>query len=80
MTATIARVQCQAPDFPLPVLVVHGGADRMVPPDGSRRFVAQVRHPDATLLEIPGAYHALLADLDQERVLVAIGDWVIARS
>jgi len=80
VTAAIARVQDAAPTFPLPVLLVHGGADRMVSPDGSRRFAARVGHPDATLLEIPGAYHALLADLDQERVLGAIGDWIEERA
>jgi alpha-beta hydrolase superfamily lysophospholipase len=80
VTSTIDRVHQAAPTFPTPVLVVHGSADRMVPPDGSRRFAARVGHPDATLLEIRGGYHALLADLDHERVLAAIGDWILARS
>ena len=80
VTATIERVQRAAPTFPTPVLVVHGSADRMVPPEGSRRFVARVGHPDATWLEIAGGYHALLADLDHERVLAAIGDWILARA
>lgn len=80
VTAAIARVQQAAATFPLPVLLVHGSADRMVPPEGSRRFAARAGHPDATLLELPRAYHALLADLDQERVLSAIGDWIEARA
>ena len=79
VTATIERVQGAAHRFPCPVLVVHGDADRMVPPDGSRRFVARAGHHDVTLLEIAGGYHALLADLDHERVLAAIGDWMLAR-
>jgi alpha-beta hydrolase superfamily lysophospholipase len=79
VTATIARVQGAAPEFPVPLLVVHGGADRMVPPEGSRRFVARAGQRDKELLEIPGAYHALLADLDGERVLAAIRDWIAAR-
>ena len=80
LSSTIERVQRAAPSFPTPVLVLHGSADRMVPPDGSRRFVARVGQPDTTLLEIRGGYHALLADLDHERVLAAIGDWILARS
>jgi alpha-beta hydrolase superfamily lysophospholipase len=79
VTATIARVQRAAPEFPVPLLVVHGDADRMVPPEGSRRFVARAGQRDKELLEIPGAYHALLADLDGERVLAAIRDWIAAR-
>jgi alpha-beta hydrolase superfamily lysophospholipase len=80
VAAAIAEVHAAAPTFPLPLLLVHGSADRMVSPDGTRRFAARVGHPDATLLEIPGAYHALLADLDQQRVLAAIGDWIHARA
>lgn len=80
VTAAIERVQRAAPAFPVPLLVVHGAADRMVPPEGSRRFVAGAAGRDATLLEIPGGYHALLADLDHGRVLAALGDWIVARA
>jgi alpha-beta hydrolase superfamily lysophospholipase len=79
VTATIARLQAEAARFPVPLLVLHGGADRMVPPDGSRRFVARVSHADKQLIEYPGAYHALLADTGAERVLADIGDWLGAR-
>ena len=54
VVAAIARVQAAAPRFPLPLLVLHGSADRMVPPDGSRAFVARVGHPDRELREYAG--------------------------
>jgi alpha-beta hydrolase superfamily lysophospholipase len=79
VTAAITRLQAEAPRFPLPLLVMHGTADRMVLPEGSRRFVARVGHRDKRLIEYPGAYHALVADLDQERVLADLGTWVAAR-
>jgi alpha-beta hydrolase superfamily lysophospholipase len=79
VAGAIARVQEQAPRFPRPVLVMHGSADRMVRPDGSRRFIDRVGHPDKELIEYAGAYHALLADLDRERVLADLGDWIGAR-
>lgn len=79
VTGAIARMQEQAPRFPVPVLVMHGSADRMVRPDGSRRFIDRVGHPDKGLIEYDGAYHALLADLDRERVLADLGDWIGAR-
>ena len=79
VTSTIARVQAEAGRFAVPLLVQHGAADRMVPPDGSRQFVARVGHPDRRLVEYPAAYHALLADLDGERVLADLGDWILAR-
>lgn len=79
VSGTITELQEQAPGFPLPILLLHGAADRMVAPEGSRRFIARVRHPDARLIEYPGAYHALLADLDREQVLADLCDWIAAR-
>jgi alpha-beta hydrolase superfamily lysophospholipase len=79
VVAAIARVQAAAPRFPLPLLVIHGSADRMVPPDGSRAFVPRVGHPDRELREYPGAFHVLFADLDRERVLTDVERWIAAR-
>ena len=80
VAAAIDRVQAGAPRFPLPLLVLHGSADRMVPPDGSRTFVPRVGHPDHELREYAGAYHVLFADLDRERVLADLDQWITARS
>ncbi|MGH7579122.1 MAG: lysophospholipase [Gemmatimonadales bacterium] len=79
VVAAIARVQENAPRFPLPLLVLHGSADRMVPPDGSRAFVPRVGHPDHELREYAGAYHVLFADLDRERVLADVEQWIVTR-
>jgi alpha-beta hydrolase superfamily lysophospholipase len=80
VTATITRVQEQAPDFPLPVLILHGDADRMVLPEGSRRFIGRVGQADKRLIEYPGAYHALVADTGRERVLADLCEWILRRS
>jgi alpha-beta hydrolase superfamily lysophospholipase len=77
--AAIARVQAAAARFPLPLLILHGSADRMVLPDGSRAFVARVGHPDRELREYAGAFHVLFADLDRERVLTDVEQWIAAR-
>jgi alpha-beta hydrolase superfamily lysophospholipase len=79
VAAAIARVQAAAARFPLPLLVLHGSADRMVPPDGSRAFVARVGHPDRELREYAGAFHVLFADLDRERALTDVERWIAAR-
>ena len=81
VTATIARVQARAPGFPCPVLVLHGAADRMVPPDGSRRFVARVGRPRRRMHRVSrGAYHALLADLDQRASARGPRGWIVGRT
>jgi alpha-beta hydrolase superfamily lysophospholipase len=75
VSAAIARVQAGAARFPVPVLILHGGADRMVPPDGSRRFAAAAG-PRASLIEYPGGYHALLADVGGPEVLADLAAWL----
>jgi len=78
VAATIARVQAGAARFPLPLLALHGSADRMVPPDGSREFVARARGRDVRLIEYEGGYHALFADQGRERVLADVEEWILA--
>ncbi|MBA3346126.1 MAG: alpha/beta hydrolase, partial [Gemmatimonadales bacterium] len=79
VVAAIARVQAGAPHFRLPLLVLHGAADRMVPPEGSRAFIARVSHPDKELREYPEAYHVLFADVGREQVLADLERWIAAR-
>lgn len=77
--ATIDRVRREAPRFPLPVLLLHGGADRMVPPRGARELFERLGGPDKEYREYPGAYHALFADLDADRVLTDLERWMERR-
>jgi len=79
VTAAIARVQALAPTLAVPTLLLHGTADRMVPPDGTRRFAASAPTDLTTLREYAGAYHALFADSDQEAVLRDVEAWMVAR-
>jgi alpha-beta hydrolase superfamily lysophospholipase len=76
VTAAITRVQHLAGSLAVPLLILHGSADRMVPPDGSRAFFAKVRFPDRELREYPGAYHGLFADRGFEEVLGDLQRWI----
>jgi alpha-beta hydrolase superfamily lysophospholipase len=78
VTAAIDRVQELAGNLAVPLLVLQGSADRLVPPDGSRSFFARVRYPDREFREYPEAYHGLFADLDFEQVLQDVERWVEA--
>lgn len=79
VTAAIKRVNSGARALNVPLLLMHGGADRMVPPQGTRRFAARLQGGDHALLEYPGAYHALFADLDGPRALADLSAWIEAR-
>ena len=76
VTAAIDRVQHLAGTLSVPLLILHGSADRMVPPDGSRTFFAKVRFPDREFREYPDAYHCLFADLGFEAVLGDLEGWI----
>jgi alpha-beta hydrolase superfamily lysophospholipase len=78
VTAAVERVQQRADDLSVPLLLLHGSADRMVPPEGSRSFFAKVRYPDREFREYPGAYHALFADLDCGAILQDLERWIEA--
>jgi alpha-beta hydrolase superfamily lysophospholipase len=79
VTSAIARLQARAGDLAVPLLILHGSADRMVPPDGSREFFQKVRHPVREFREYPGAYHGLFADWDQAQVLADVERWLNSR-
>lgn len=79
VTAAIARVRAGAGALALPVLLLHGAEDRMVSPEGSRAYAAEVASPDKQLIEYPDGYHALFADYGHERVLADVSGWIEAR-
>jgi alpha-beta hydrolase superfamily lysophospholipase len=79
VTTAITRVRAGAGAFALPVLLIHGAQDRMVSPEGSRAFAAEVASPDKQLIEYPEGYHALFADFGHERVLADVTGWIEAR-
>jgi alpha-beta hydrolase superfamily lysophospholipase len=76
VTAAIQRVQRMAGGLSVPLLLLHGSEDRMVPPDGSRTFFAAVRQPDREYREYPGAYHGLFADLGSAEILADVARWI----
>jgi alpha-beta hydrolase superfamily lysophospholipase len=79
VTAAIHRVQVQAGSLALPILILHGSADRMVLPDGSRELFSKVRSAGSQLKEYPEAYHGLFADLDAQEVIGDLLAWIDAR-
>ena len=76
--ATIERMRGMGA-FPVPLLLLHGGADRMVPPEGTRGFHAGLAGGDYTYVEYPDGFHALTADIGKERVLADITRWIEQR-
>lgn len=74
----MSRIEQGRASLQLPVLVYHGTADKLTEPDGSRAFAAHVGSPDRTLTLYDDAYHETMNDLDGERVIEALIQWILA--
>lgn len=78
--AGIERVMHHADDITLPLLLLHGLADRVVPADGTIALHALAGSRDKTLKTYPGAYHHLFLDDVREEATRDILAWLAARS
>jgi acylglycerol lipase len=73
------RLSREFPLVTLPLLIMHGRADKAAKPSGSQRFYELAGSTDKTLELYEGGFHDLLNDLDKERVLADIARWIAQR-
>jgi alpha-beta hydrolase superfamily lysophospholipase len=73
------RLKREFPLITLPVLILHGTADKVTRPSGSQLFFDTAGSVDKTLKLYDGHVHDLLNDVDKERVMRDITAWVAAR-
>ncbi|WP_144138349.1 alpha/beta hydrolase [Paraburkholderia sp. BCC1884] len=75
----MARIERGRADLRVPLLVYHGTEDKLTEPEGSRQFGAHAGSPDKTLTLHKGSYHETMNDLDRDRVINALIDWIERR-
>lgn len=63
----------------IPVLIMHGTADKATVPAGTQFFFDAVGPKDKTLKLCKDRFHDLLNDLGKEEVLAEIQGWIDAR-
>jgi len=73
------RLKREFPLIKLPVLIMHGTADKVTKPEGSQTFYDHAGSKDKTLKLYEGHAHDLLNDLDKETVMGDINAWIDAR-
>ena len=85
-TATVAamvradeRLKRDFPLVKLPVLILHGTADKATRPSGSQEFYDHASATDKTLKFYEGYFHDPLSDLGKEAVMADIKGWLEAR-
>ncbi|HVF83509.1 MAG TPA: lysophospholipase [Sphingomicrobium sp.] len=73
------RLEREFERITLPVLILHGTADKATRPEGSQRFYDRAGSSDKQLKLYEGHYHDLLNDLGREQVMKDIMGWIDAR-
>jgi alpha-beta hydrolase superfamily lysophospholipase len=73
------RLREEFPLITLPVLIMHGTADKATVCHGSEFFFETVGSKDKTLKLYKGHYHDLLNDVGKDEVLALIQEWIKAR-
>jgi alpha-beta hydrolase superfamily lysophospholipase len=73
------RMRREFSTITLPLLILHGTADRATVPAGSELFHRMAGSPDKTLRLYEDHYHDLLNDLGKEEVLADVIRWIDAR-
>ncbi len=75
----IALAKGNAPSYRLPVLFLHGKADRIIPYSASVEIFKQISSEDKTLKLYEGLYHELVREPEREEVWQDILAWLELR-
>ena len=73
------RLKANMPKIALPVLIIHGTADKAAKPSGSQHLYERISSQDKTLKLYDGRYHDPLHDLGKEEVMSDVQAWIDAR-
>lgn len=76
----IEAIWTDLPALQMPLLALHGTADKLTAPAGSRMFIEQASAPDKTLRIYPGLYHDLVHEPRGQEVRDDILAWLDAHT
>ncbi|HEY9834292.1 MAG TPA: lysophospholipase [Stenomitos sp.] len=74
--ATVAWIHEHAADLQVPLLILHGGADRVALPEGGCDFWQRVTILDKERQEYPGVYHEIQSDRNYQEMLTDLDNWL----
>jgi alpha-beta hydrolase superfamily lysophospholipase len=80
ITAAIVDTEQLLPRLDLPLLILQGSADVIVPPAGAARLHQLAGSADKELLLFEGAFHVLSMETNRDEVFECIGSWIEKRS
>jgi len=78
MLGAMERVGAEANRITLPVLILQGGADRLVDPSGAQMLYENVASSDKKLIVYEGFFHEVFNEPQHDRVLSDVEQWLAA--
>jgi len=72
-------VQTRAAEIKIPLLLMHGAADSLAAPEGSRFLHDNVSSTDKTLTIYPGLYHEIFNEPERQQVFADLESWLERR-
>lgn len=79
MMRAVRAIDSRMPAIALPILILHGTADALTDPEGSRRLYEHVGSKDKTLKLYDGLFHEILNEPEQRDVMEDVVTWMDAR-
>ena len=73
------EIRQAAASIQIPLLILHGTADRLVPASGSEFLAGSVSSDDVTLNLYPGLRHELVNEVCRDEIIGDIRDWLVQR-
>lgn len=80
LLGAMERIGQRAQELTVPVLALHGDADQLTNPEGSKELIARAASSDKTLILYPGLVHDLVHEPERARVISDIRAWLDART
>lgn len=78
--AALDEVPSKAEKIRAPLLIVHGDADAICKVEGSQTLLPRFASSDKTLRIFGGSCHEIHNDLDKEKEIEVLSDWIQARA
>jgi alpha-beta hydrolase superfamily lysophospholipase len=79
MFAAMSNAMAKASTLNLPMLMLHGGQDKLVAASGSRRYHELLASPDKALNIYPDLFHEIFNEPEQGHVLNQALTWILPR-
>ncbi|WP_026919358.1 alpha/beta hydrolase [Gordonia shandongensis] len=76
LVAMMGTFPARLPSLRMPVLALHGGADTLVDPEGTRMVGRLAGGDDVTTRIYDGLYHEILNEPERDAVLHDVTDWI----